>query len=107
MALLRTLKLQRRSLQRIRQMFLVGRIQEIPVRPLSGGLGIAMAVARLPRLVMVHNSSRSEAGTMPGSGSWSTTISGLTPGKTYHLSFILANEKLGSPQNLTVRFTRG
>ena len=43
----------------------------------------------------------------PGSGSWSTTISGLTPGKTYHLSFMLANENLGSPQTLTVSFTRG
>ncbi len=43
----------------------------------------------------------------PGSGSWSTTISGLSPGTTYQLSFMVANENLGTPQTITVSFTRG
>ncbi|HTD22058.1 MAG TPA: OmpA family protein [Terriglobales bacterium] len=42
-----------------------------------------------------------------GSPSWSTTISGLTPGKTYQLSFMLANENLGTPQTITVAFISG
>src|SRR5258708_12435204 len=43
----------------------------------------------------------------PGSPSWSTTISGLTLGKTYQLSFMLANENLGTAQTITVFFTSG
>src|SRR6266849_3788255 len=43
----------------------------------------------------------------PGSPSWSTTISGLTPRKTYRLSFMLANENLVIPQTITVAFISG
>jgi outer membrane protein OmpA-like peptidoglycan-associated protein len=43
----------------------------------------------------------------PGSATWSTKISHLTAGKTYQLSFMLANENLDGPQSVTVAFASG
>jgi hypothetical protein len=44
-----------------------------------------------------------------GSASWSTVISGLNPGTSYLLDFMMANEggDVGAPQSITVSFASG
>jgi hypothetical protein len=44
-----------------------------------------------------------------GTSSWSTTITGLTPGDTYSLNFLMADENTftSTPQEITVDFTSG
>ena len=44
-----------------------------------------------------------------GTASWSTDITGLTPGTSYMLGFMIANEggDVGGPQSMTVSFTSG
>jgi hypothetical protein len=46
---------------------------------------------------------------VPGSASWTTTITGLTAGDTYDLNFKVANEggDVGGPQTMTVGFNSG
>lgn len=43
----------------------------------------------------------------PGSATWTTRITGLTAGKTYQLSFMLANENQSGALSVTVGFTSG
>ncbi len=42
-----------------------------------------------------------------GSADWSTTITGLTPGSSYVLSFMTSTETSSLPQTMTVSFTAG
>lgn len=43
----------------------------------------------------------------PGSASWSTMVTSLTPGTTYVLSFMISNEGEAASQSLTVSFPTG